>query len=176
MVEAAIVVGDLLRPDGRGRPRRTDPRTLWLWNAIKRQISLASDLPPEALTAASLTGWIEALQAQGEADLYRASVHDRLPTPERIVERLHRRFWIGYEMPPWLVRLLDQNTVPCVDLRLHPVRFLDDLLFAARPSWHAAEVEAEQVANRAGQLLKLPGNRHRPHSPLSLTDSSPSAV
>ena len=33
VIEGAIVVGDLLRPDGSGRPGGTDRPTLWLWNA-----------------------------------------------------------------------------------------------------------------------------------------------
>ncbi|HEX4369509.1 MAG TPA: hypothetical protein VH023_21920 [Rhodopila sp.] len=134
MIESAVVVGDLLRPDGGGRPGGTDRPTLWLWNAIKRQVYLASGLPSEALTTASLTGWIEALRPAAAADAYWAAVHDRLPDAGRIVERLRRRFCIGYEMPPWLVRLLDEEGVPYIDLRLHPVRFLDDLLFAGRAS------------------------------------------
>lgn len=140
MIEGAIVVGDLLRPDGSGRPGGTDRPTLWLWNAIKRQIYLASRLPSQALTTAALTAWIEALRPQTEADAYWAAVHDRLPSAEPILEHLHRQFCIGYEMPPWLVGLLDQHAVPYIDLRLHPVRFLDDLLFAARAS--ALETQA----------------------------------
>ena len=134
MINAAIVVGDLLRPDGSGQPGGVDRSTLWLWNAIKRQIFLASGLPSEALTAATLTCWIERLRPQVEADAYWASIYDRLPSAEPIVERLHHKFCVGYEMPPWLIRLLHEHAVPYLDFRLHPVRFLDDLLFAARAS------------------------------------------
>jgi hypothetical protein len=134
MILGAVVVGDVLRPDGSGRPGGTDRPTLWLWNAIKRQIYLASGLPSEALTSVALTGWVEGLRPQAEADAYWASAHDRLPSPDRILERLHQQFCIGYEMPPWLVQLLNQHALPYIDLRIHPVRFLDDLLFAARAS------------------------------------------
>ena len=47
---------------------------------------------------------------------------------------LHHQFCIGYEMPPWLIHLLDTHRIPYIDLRLHPIRFLDDLLFAVRAS------------------------------------------
>jgi hypothetical protein len=134
VIEGAIVVGDLLRPDGAGRPGGNDRPTMWLWNAIKRQIYLASGLPSEALTTASLGGWVETLRPAAEADPYWAGNYDRWAVSDRIVDRLRRRFCVGYEMPPWLIRLLDQHAVPYVDLRLHPVRFLDDLLFAARAS------------------------------------------
>jgi hypothetical protein len=134
VIQDVVVVGDLLRPEGNGRPGGTDRLTLWLWNAIKRQIYLASGLTSAALTTASLTGWIESLRPQANADAYWASVHDRLPWPGPVIEQLRGRFCIGYEMPPWLVDLLDQHAVPYIDLRLHPVRFLDDLLFAVRAS------------------------------------------
>ncbi|MDQ2764823.1 MAG: hypothetical protein M3Y22_15510 [Pseudomonadota bacterium] len=68
MIEGAVVVGDLLRPDGSGRPGRIDQPTLWLWNAIKRQIYFASGLPSQAPTSAAVTGWIEGLRPRSEAD------------------------------------------------------------------------------------------------------------
>ena len=139
VIEGVVVAGDLMRPDGNGRPGGTDRPTLWLLNAVKRSIYLASGMATEAVTATTdppLHQWIETLRSPQDADAYWASVHDRLPwsaaVEELILERLRRRFCVGYEMPPWLVRLLDENAVPYVDLRLHPVRFLDDLIFAAR--------------------------------------------
>jgi hypothetical protein len=159
VIRGAIVVGDLLRPDGKGRPGGTDRPTLWLWNAIKRQIHLASGLPSEALTTAALAGWIEALRPQSEADAYWASVHDRLPSFERIVDQLRGRFCIGYEMPPWLVHLLDQHAIPYVDLRLHPVRFLDDLLFAARASAPETQAALVSLAVQESEVFATAGLR-----------------
>ena len=159
MIEGAIVVGDLLRPDGSGRPGGTDRSVLWLWNAIKRQIHLASGLPSEALTSAALAGWIEALRPQAEADVYWASIHDRLPESEHIVERLRRRFCVGYEMPPWLIRLLDQHVVPYIDLRVHPVRFLDDLLFAARASVRETQAAVLSMAIHENEVFATAGLR-----------------
>lgn len=159
MIEGAIVVGDLLRPDGGGRPGGTDRPTLWLWNAIKRPIYLASGLPSEALTAAPLTDWIEALRPRTEADAYWASVHARLPDAGPILERLRRRFCIGYEMPPWLVRLLDDQAVPYIDLRLHPVRFLDDLLFAARASVAETQAALLSMAVHESEIFTTAGLR-----------------
>ena len=44
------------------------------------------------------------------------------------------RFCVTYEAPPYLLRLLDGWGCTWLDVRLHPVRFLDDLLFAVRAS------------------------------------------
>jgi hypothetical protein len=130
-----------------------------LWNAIKRQIYLASGLPSEALTTALLTGWIETLRPPAGADAYWASIYNRLPSPERIAERLRGRFCVGYEMPPWLVRLLEEHAVPYLDLRLHPVRFLDDLLFAARASVPHTQAAILSVAVQEGEVFATAGLR-----------------
>ncbi|HEY4041585.1 MAG TPA: hypothetical protein VGM32_07040 [Rhodopila sp.] len=141
MIEGVIVAGDLVRPDGSGRPGGTDRPTLWLWNAVKRSIYLATGLATEALTTTTdpaLYRWVEALRAPASADAHWASVYARMPSSasldELVLDRFRRRFCVGYEMPPWLLRLLDENAIPYIDLRLHPIRFMDDLMFAARPS------------------------------------------
>jgi hypothetical protein len=148
MIEGAVIVGDLLRPDGNGQPGGTDRAAIWLWNAIKRQIHLASGLRSEVLTTSALHGWIETLRSPADADAYWASAYDRVPWSAKldqlVVDRLRRRFCIGYEMPPWLMRLLDEHAISYIDLRIHPVRFLDDLLFAARAS--DPETQARLVA------------------------------
>jgi hypothetical protein len=141
MIAGVVVAGDLLRPDGSGRPGGTDRATRWLWSAVRRSVYLAAGLPTDMLTATStpaLCQWIESLRASEDADEYWASVHAQAPASpalDRLVlERMRGRFCIGYEMPPWLVRLLDEHDVPYVDVRLHPIRFMDDLMFAVRGS------------------------------------------
>jgi hypothetical protein len=77
VIEGVTVAGDLLRPDGSGRPGGTDRATLWLWNAVKRSIYLAAGLATEPLTATttpSLHQWIESLRAPVDADPYWASI------------------------------------------------------------------------------------------------------
>ncbi len=166
MIEGAIVVGDLLRPDVSGRPGGTDRQTLWLWNAIKRQLHLACGLPVERLTAGdapALCGWIESLRSPATADAYWASIYHGLPGAESldrlVIERLRRRFCVGYELPPWLVRLLEAHAVPYVDLRLHPVRFMDDLLFAARASCPDTQAELLSMAVSESEVLATAGLR-----------------
>src|SRR5690606_16271729 len=34
---------------------------------------------------------------------------------------------VGYEMPPWLLRLLERNKIPYVAIRISPIRFARDL-------------------------------------------------
>jgi hypothetical protein len=141
MIDGIVVVGDLLRPDGSGRPGGTDRATRWLWNAVKRPMYLATGLATDMLTASTapaLYEWIGSLRTPADADAYWASIHAHVPPSaeldRHVLDQMRRRFCIGYEMPPWLVRLLDEQAVPYVDLRLHPIRFMDDLMFAVRGS------------------------------------------
>ena len=159
MIDGAVVVGDLLRPDGSGRPGGTDRPTIWLWNAIKRQIYLACGLPSEVLTTAALTAWIETLRPQAEADAYWASVHERFPSAAPITQHLRQRFCVGYELPPWLTRVLDAQGVPYIDLRLHPVRFLDDLLFAVRASHPDTQAALLAMAVHESEVIATAGLR-----------------
>lgn len=60
-----------------------------------------------------------------------------LPTlPEEIERHLLSLFnadlVVGYEMPEHLLRLLNRAGVAVIDVVLHPVRFLDDIIFALR--------------------------------------------
>ncbi|MDR3537553.1 MAG: hypothetical protein P4L71_13735 [Acetobacteraceae bacterium] len=164
MIAGAVVVGDLLRPDGSGRPGGTDRPTLWLWNAIKRQVHRACALPVEILTTTGSVGaWIESLRAPDDADTYWASVHAAMPPSEAldrlVIARLRGRFCIGYELPPWLVRLLDAHAVPHVDLRLHPIRFMDDLMFAVRASRIDTQAALLGMAVQETEVLATAGLR-----------------
>ena len=166
VIEGVIVAGDLFRPDGSGRPGETDRATLWLWSAVKRSIYLATGLPAEALTTTdspALHGWIESLRAPAAADPYWASIHAGVPPSDAleqlVVKRFHRRFCIGYEMPPWLVRLLTAHAVPHIDLRLHPVRFMDDLMFAARASSSETQAALLSMAVMESEVFVTAGLR-----------------
>jgi hypothetical protein len=148
MIQGIVVLGDVMRPDGHGAPGGVDRATVWLFDAIKRQVHLACGLPTDVITAhglPALCAWLDALRSPLTAHRHWASWFECLPhsaaLDAHLVERLRNRFCIGYELPPGLLHLLDTLQIPHVDLRLHPVRFLDDLLFAARAS-HPATRQA----------------------------------
>jgi hypothetical protein len=155
MISGVTIIGDVLRPDGAGRPGGVDRTTVWLFDAIKRQVHLASGLPVDVVTAnglPTLHAWLARRPAES-AHRHWAASFDRPPAELATIlaPRLRDRLCVGYEMPPWLRHLLDAAAIPHVDLRLHPVRFLDDLLFAARASHPATQAAllamAEPEAN-----------------------------
>jgi hypothetical protein len=76
-----------------------------------------------------------------------------------VLQRLQRRFCVGYELPPWLVQVLEQHAVPYVDLRLHPIRFLDDLLFAVRASCADTQAKLLAMAVPESEVLATAGLR-----------------
>jgi hypothetical protein len=164
MIAGVVVVGDLLRPDGAGQPGGTDRPTLWLWNAIKRQANRACGLPVEVLTTAGpIAAWIRSLRPPEQADPHWATNYAELPRSEPLerllLQRLRGRFCIGYEIPPWLARLLDEAEVPYVDIRLHPIRFLDDLIFAVRASDARTRATLLDAAVHESEILATAGLR-----------------
>jgi hypothetical protein len=138
-IDAVTVIADILRPRGDRKPGEVNRITRWLADALRPAICLAVDLPIETITTdetPELGPWIASLRTPSQADTHWAAHHTALPVTaafDRIVmRRLRRRFVIGYELPPWLVTILDREAIPYADIRLHPVRFLDDLIFAVR--------------------------------------------
>jgi hypothetical protein len=138
-IDAVTVIADILRPRGDTTPGEVDRITHWVADALRPAIRLAADLPVETVATnetPELAPWIASLRSPTQADAHWAAHQAALPITaafDRIVlRRLRQRFVIGYELPPWLVTILDREAIPYVDIRLHPVRFLDDLLFAVR--------------------------------------------
>ncbi|WP_428492917.1 hypothetical protein [Rhodopila sp.] len=165
MIEHVVVVGDLLRPQGDGRPGGVDRPTLWLCNALKHSIHLASGLRTRALTTSddpAVENWIRSRRSPADADADWAASYEG-PGPavleQLIMARLRRCFCIGYEMPPWLRRLLSEHQIPFVDLRLGPVRFMDDLLFAARGSTLEMQAALLSMAMQESEVRATAGLR-----------------
>jgi hypothetical protein len=134
-----VVIGDLLRPAFDDTQGGVDKQTSWLFHAIRRQVHLACGLNASVLTseaAPEIMALLTRLRPSSTAKLFWARhFHDAPAELEAaLVARLRGCFCVCYEMPPYLGRLLDRHGIGHIDLRVHPVRFMDDLLFAARCS------------------------------------------
>jgi hypothetical protein len=166
MIQGITVLGDLFRPDGRGQPGGADRATTWLFDAIKRQLHLACGRPIDVITIdrmPPLRAWLDAERKPPAAHRHWASCYEHLPESTEIhthlIPRLRQRFCIGYELPPNLRRLLTALELPHIDLRLHPVRFLDDLLFAARASHPATQSALLAMATAESEVVITAGLR-----------------
>jgi hypothetical protein len=165
-IQGVTVIGDVLRPDGSGRPGGVDRPTVWLFDAIKRQVHLACGLPIDVITThgfPALRAWFDATRSPSSAHRHWALSYRELPSTgeprDILVPRLQGRFCVGYEMPPWLRHLLHSLAVPYIDLRLHPVRFLDDLLFAVRTSDPDTQAALLATAEPESSVIITPGLR-----------------
>ncbi len=140
-VAGVTILGDVLRPNPEGEPGGVDGQIAWLHLAVRRQIESACGMAPTLLSATecpALRDWIAAQRSPEDAADYWAARHDWVSPFGSVRDLLEPclagQFCVGYELPPYLTRLLDAMGLPYLDLRIHPVRFLDDLLFAARAS------------------------------------------
>jgi hypothetical protein len=169
-IKGITILCDVLRPDGQGNPGGTDRPATWLFNAVRRQLALAAGLPVSLLTPTveqDLAGWLAALRPAAQADAVWASTYADLPIgvdwsealQRRLLARLRGQFCIGYELPPYLIRLLDRHAIPYVDIRLHPVRFMDDLLFAVRAAHPATQSALAGLAVPEEQVIMTAGLR-----------------
>lgn len=141
MITGITVIGDMLRPTGTGLPGGADGPIGWLFNAVRRQIGLACGLPVSIVSTRHRPewhAWLTAERTREDSALFWAARYDSLPEraafARMILPHLHGRFCAGYELPPYLTAILDHEDIPYVDIRVHPVRFMDDLMFAVRPS------------------------------------------
>ena len=155
-LSGVTVLCDLLRPDGHGNPGGVDRSAAWLCRAVRHQIRLAAGLDTQLLaptTVPELHAWLTGLRPADQADALWAARFAALPDGpawqpiERLVlARLRRQFCLGYELPPWLRHLLDEHEIPYLDVRWHPVRFLDDLMFAVRASCPQTQAALSGIA------------------------------
>jgi hypothetical protein len=166
VIRGITVIGDVLRPDGSGRPGGVDRPSVWLFDAIKRQVNLACGLPIDVITAngvPALRAWLDAMRTPSAAHRHWALSYECPPASTELVDiligRLQDRFCIGYELPPWLRHVLSSLDVPHIDVRLHPVRFLDDLLFAVRASHPITQAALLAMAEPESAVVATAGLR-----------------
>lgn len=149
-----VITGDLLRPfpveDG------------WegaTWKNIRWLHALLRPLLPDNAPAPTTLAWDALMPADagmffdtpalygvlGEPLTLQswATLAQRQTAPDALVEALREplkdALVIGYELPPVLLDAMRQLQLPVIDLILHPLRFLPDLVFAMRtnvPAFH----------------------------------------
>ncbi|WAC59937.1 hypothetical protein [Brevundimonas sp. SL130] len=155
-----VITGDVLRPaaDGHGGWSSATWRNIrWLWSMIAPSLEqcgypvamMAWDerlLSPKGVAfdtplfyrrcgvELSLAGW-------GELAVSRDWPQD---ARRMLTDPLQDALVIGYELPESTTHVLAEAGIPFIDFALHPVRFLDDLVFALRtnlPALHDVLVQ-----------------------------------
>ncbi len=154
-IRRIVFTGDVLRPfpAGNGWESATHKNVRWLAHVLGWPLATATGLPiervawrPDGFDAPavyralgrpiSYESWASFFYAPGLP----AEAEDRLAEPfaDALV--------VGVELPDYLQGVLARRGMPFVDLVAHPVRFMDDLLFAMRTN-HAG-VHTRLLAHR----------------------------
>ncbi len=92
------------------------------------------------------------------ASLFTALPHG-VPVEAMLLRRLHNRFCVGYELPPYLIHMLEQAGIPWIDIRLHPVRFMDDLMFAVRAGARETQAALGPISVAENEVIVTAGLR-----------------
>ena len=134
-----IVTGDIFRSDPHGNGSQ-DININWLHAALKPCLNLATSLPVEkhlfsqqdaSLTKCGYQMLNEATSLQSWAKLFKT---------KEFSEEFLMSVWlsfrnslvVAFELPENLRYALDILNIPFVDIIIHPVRFLDDIVFGVR--------------------------------------------
>lgn len=138
-----VFTGDFLRPNAAGHRPTQHHNIRWLRNILSTPIAMATGLDDSVFCWNSGGVQDGLLGDHDVARLYRsfglpcsihswARIHGIDVLPRRFEEMLRDRFRgafvIGFEMAPYLTSFLDREGIFYVNVSVHPVRFLDDLL------------------------------------------------
>ena len=172
--------GDIFRVSYRQRPTQ-DGNIKWLYHALKNPLELATSLPIEmelyskediSLVSSGYRMIGENISMEAWPRLF---YHDDLS--EEFLQQVWLSFRnsivVAFELPELLKSALDRLNIPYIDIIIHPVRFLDDLVFGIRSNsrevaelLHTYLVPDETILIQAGLViasmnrlkrLKIPG-------------------
>lgn len=190
MYTRMVVTGDLWRPFliNRRWESATYRNIRWLWSLISGPARLAG-------CDSSMLAWDPGMdprqgiffdtprlyQALGEeismpgwARLAGSSTLVDSPASEMLLEHVADALVVGYEMSDSQVDILAAAQVPFIDIILHPVRFLDDLVFAMRtnvPAIHEVlrqmAVSESEIRQKAALIRAKVAWMARPEPPLA---------
>ena len=135
--------GDIFRVSYRQRPTQ-DGNIKWLYHALKNPLKLASSLPIEthlfskqdiSLVSSGYRMINESISMEGWPKLF---YHDDFS--EEFLQQIWLNFRnsivIAFELPELLKSALDRLDIPYIDIIIHPIRFLDDIVFGIRSNNH----------------------------------------
>ncbi|GEM_PF-1189667 len=143
-----VFTGDFLRSNAAGTRPTQHHNIRWLKNLVSYQIGAATGLeqnticwnaPPHvtdgALNSADVRRIYGAFSLPVNIESW-AMIHNIETSPPRVssfIQELFRdSFVIAFEMSPAVERILTAGGIPWVNVTIHPVRFLDDLLLGLK--------------------------------------------
>jgi len=153
-VNRIVVTGDIFRVND----KNIDPQRVnieWLCQLIRPSLQMIIDLPIQSLHYAGGQNCLatQVYKANGLDRSFESwvALYDSQPSPRDLAifnEQLGDALIIGFELPEFTRQALAALEVPYVDFTIHPVRFMDDLIFGVRSNINnLAEVLREWVVS-----------------------------
>ncbi|MGZ8216588.1 hypothetical protein [Methylomagnum sp.] len=148
-IKKILVTGDILRVNEQGKPTQTI-NINWLYHLVRPSLELLSGLPisPVALSGdgaclakqlysinrlpLGLNSWVKLFNKRPNAR-EQALIH----------EVFQDSLVVSFELPEIIRMGLEELEIPYVDFTIHPVRFMDDLVFGLRSN----------IVGLAGEML-----------------------
>lgn len=137
-IQRIVVAGDILRVSANGEPTQ-NVNIRWLHHLVGPALRMLTDLPVQPLLHQRTSGNL-ALELYRSAGLDLnlrnwVDLYARQPSRDDLAcigAALKGALVLGFELPEILRSAFAILGVPYVDVTLHPVRFLDDLVFGIR--------------------------------------------
>lgn len=174
-VRRIVVTGDIFRvSQGNNGPGVQRCNIEWLYQLIRPSLEMLANLPVQPLyyiggpsCLATRLYKAKGLELSFESWV---SLYESQPSHRDLAifdEQLGDALIIGYELPEFTRKALDSLDIPYLDFTIHPVRFMDDLIFGVRSNvgglaealqeWVVREDEIRVHAGLArATLVRLP--------------------
>ncbi len=142
-VSRVIFISDLFKVDDRAADRSMNPQRInieWIHALFSPLLQQALQVSTTLITGEEVQHPLNRVSfyhrkklpmtSAGWAAIYEDL--DCTTTAGAIVQALESSLVIGFEMPPYLIRILTDASIPYVDLGIHPIRYLPDYIFGIR--------------------------------------------
>lgn len=175
VVKRIVVTGDIFRvSQNNNGPGVQKVNIEWLYQLIRPSLEMLSNLSIQPLyyTGSQNCLATRIYKAKGLDPLFESwvSLYESQPSARDLAifdEQLGGALVIGFELPEFTRQALDTLDIPYVDFTIHPVRFMDDLIFGVRSNigglaealqeWVVTEEEVRIHAGLArATLVRLP--------------------
>lgn len=167
-LERLLVTSDLLRVTGKAQSRTGfKTNTEFFLALLGPQLRAATRLPIGLLEWDDTSDFdggkvYEAMgltaDAAGWAELYDSAPNAAAVTA--FAPHVEGALIIGFELPPFVQRVLDRLGVPYVDARWHPLRFLDDIFFGFHSNIEAV-VDAMEPYHLTAEEVEIHVGMHQ---------------
>lgn len=140
VVKRIVVTGDVFRCSQDNRRFGIQRGNIeWLYQLIRPSLEMLSNLPVQSLyyTGSQNCLATRLYKAKGLDPSFESwvSLYESQPSHRDLAifdEQLGDALVIGFELPEFTRQALDTVDTPYVDFTIHPVRFMDDLIFGVR--------------------------------------------